>query len=119
MWDTCLELRRPVAHEIHLKLPELSNLTSELAPTSTQTADGNHVFSKKISDGQGASSIQFISHNNIDTPMSSADKAAYDAEQERLMEEVCIVIDPFDKALGEGSKRKCALQIPSHPICSV
>jgi hypothetical protein len=56
-----------------------------------------------------------VADSNCFTPhplMSSADKAAYDAEQERLMEEVCIVIDPFDKALGEGSKRKCALRIP-------
>ena len=30
-----------------------------------------------------------------------------DIRAERLMEEVCIVIDEQDKVLGTGSKRKC------------
>jgi isopentenyl-diphosphate delta-isomerase len=31
----------------------------------------------------------------------------YDAEQVRLMEERCILVDDTDKAYGEGSKKKC------------
>ncbi|RSH83378.1 isopentenyl-diphosphate delta-isomerase idi1 [Apiotrichum porosum] len=33
----------------------------------------------------------------------------YDAEQVRLMEERCILVDDTDKAYGEGSKKKCHL----------
>lgn len=33
----------------------------------------------------------------------------YDAEQVRLMDEVCIVLDEDDKPIGSASKRVCKL----------
>ena len=38
-----------------------------------------------------------------------ADLSGYDAEQIRLMDEVCIVLDYNDKAIGTASKKDCHL----------
>ena len=42
-----------------------------------------------------------------EVPTSDSDLAGYDAEQVRLMEEVCIVIDNDDKPIGSASKKVC------------
>lgn len=45
----------------------------------------------------------------------------YDAEQVRLMDEVCIVLDEDDKPIGSASKRVCKLladELPSLPFSS-
>ena len=40
-------------------------------------------------------------------PTNDADLEGYDEEQVRLMEEVCIVLDPDDKPIGSASKKVC------------
>ena len=40
-------------------------------------------------------------------PTNDADLQGYDEEQVRLMEEVCIVLDPDDKPIGSASKKVC------------
>ena len=40
-------------------------------------------------------------------PTGDSDLAGYDEEQVRLMEEVCIVLDPDDKPIGSASKKVC------------
>ena len=44
---------------------------------------------------------------DIDT--SSAELEGHDAEQIRLMDEVCIVLDNDDKPIGTASKKLCML----------
>lgn len=48
---------------------------------------------------------------DIDT--SSAELEGHDAEQIRLMEEVCIVLDNDDNPIGTASKKLCTLH-PGH-----
>ncbi|KAI9758234.1 MAG: isopentenyl-diphosphate delta-isomerase idi1 [Lichina confinis] len=43
------------------------------------------------------------------TAPADADLAGYDAEQVRLMEEVCIVLDKEDNPIGSASKKACHL----------
>ena len=46
----------------------------------------------------------------IDTTASASattDLTGYDEEQIRLMEEVCIVVNPDDVPVGSGSKKRC------------
>lgn len=40
-------------------------------------------------------------------PTSDAELTGYDEEQIRLMEEVCIVLDPEDNPIGSASKKVC------------
>lgn len=44
---------------------------------------------------------------DIDTTTTS-ELAGHDAEQIRLMDEVCIVLDENDEAIGTASKKVCA-----------
>ena len=46
------------------------------------------------------------------TAPADADLAGYDAEQVRLMEEVCIVLDKEDNPIGSASKKACMYSTP-------
>ncbi|KAK5085191.1 isopentenyl-diphosphate delta-isomerase idi1 [Lithohypha guttulata] len=47
--------------------------------------------------------------NSTTTDAQDADLSGYDAEQIRLMDEVCIVLDYNDNAIGTASKKDCHL----------
>ena len=44
---------------------------------------------------------------NTSNNAGDADLEGYDAEQIRLMDEVCIVLDEDDKPIGSASKKAC------------
>lgn len=44
-------------------------------------------------------------------PLASIDLSQYDAEQSRLMDERCIIVDETDRAIGALDKKTC--EIPS------
>lgn len=49
----------------------------------------------------------------VQTQLATIDLSTYDAEQSRLMEERCILVDEEDRALGAADKKSCG------PICLV
>ena len=52
------------------------------------------------------------------TAAPDAELAGYDAEQVRLMEEVCIVLDENDKPIGSASKKACTYCTPRRSTTS-
>lgn len=46
-------------------------------------------------------------HSHHKTDVAHDDLDGYDEEQIRLMEEVCIVLDPDDRPIGSASKKTC------------
>lgn len=40
--------------------------------------------------------------------LADIDLSSYDAEQSKLMEERCILVDPQDNAIGAADKKTCA-----------
>lgn len=55
---------------------------------------------------------------DIDTS-STSELEGHDEEQIRLMDEVCIVLDENDQAIGTASKKICTSACPSRlaPVC--
>lgn len=47
--------------------------------------------------------------------LASIDLKGYDAEQARLMDERCIIVDEQDHPIGALDKKTCARLIPSSP----
>lgn len=45
--------------------------------------------------------------------LASIDLSSYDAEQSRLMDERCILVDEEDNAIGAMDKKTCACADPS------
>lgn len=49
--------------------------------------------------------------------LASVDLSTYDAEQSRLMDERCILVDEQDNAIGAADKKTC--MYPVRPACRV
>lgn len=58
---------------------------------------------------QSTPSAELILRLFPDIDTSSAELEGHDAEQIRLMEEVCIVLDNDDNPIGTASKKLCTL----------
>lgn len=56
-----------------------------------------------------STSLSAASPSRLDSPHEDDDLSGHDAEQIRLMDEVCIVLDKDDNALGSASKKTCHL----------
>jgi isopentenyl-diphosphate Delta-isomerase len=51
--------------------------------------------------------------------LASIDLANYDAEQSRLMDEKCILVDENDNALGAADKKTCMISLYAQKINTI
>ncbi|KAF3901477.1 hypothetical protein ABW20_dc0100280 [Dactylellina cionopaga] len=80
-----------------------------ITTTSTQTAASQPVGTLRITAENIRQLFPEINTSLADSVSQSPELAGYDAEQVRLMEEVCIVLDEDDKPIGSASKKTCHL----------
>jgi hypothetical protein len=71
-----------------------------------------HIYTSTMSTTTTTTTAEPITAQNIlrlfpDIDTSSAELDGHDAEQIRLMDEVCIVLDENDKPIGNFSKKIC------------
>lgn len=82
----------------------MSTTTTTTTPAQTITAENIlHLFPEV------STTLSAATPSRLDSPHQDDDLSGYDAEQIRLMDEVCIVLDKDDNPIGSASKKTCHL----------
>ena len=80
-----------------------------MSSTQTITADNVTSLFPEVHTRLIGADLPANTPNSTTNGTPDADLSGYDEEQIRLMDEVCIILDYDDKAIGTASKKDCHL----------